>query len=74
LPKSWPANNRSQPNIQRTNMPSQFRKRIQTSLDNPALQSALDHNAERRRNARVTANASLPEDLNTCASEPALRE
>jgi len=46
-------------------MPSQFRKRIQKSLDNPALQSALDHNAERRRNARVTANASLPEELNS---------
>jgi len=46
-------------------MPSQFRKRIQKSLDNPALQSALDHNAERRGIARVTANASLPEELNT---------
>jgi len=40
-----------------------FHQKIQQSLTNPALQAALDGNAERRLVARKTAYASLPEDL-----------
>ncbi len=38
-----------------------FRERIRTALANPALQSALDRNAERRKEVRTRAFASLPE-------------
>jgi L-lactate dehydrogenase complex protein LldF len=44
-------------------MPELFRQKIQKALENPTLQIALDGNAERRRNARQQAYASLPEDL-----------
>lgn len=44
-------------------MTDPFRQRILASLNDPALQSALDKNAERRIIARKTANASLPEDI-----------
>src|SRR5512141_2906322 len=40
---------------------AQFRKRIRTSIANPALQAALDANAERRVNGRIAAFASLPD-------------
>lgn len=40
-----------------------FRAKIRQSLADEALQAALDGNAERRRNARLQAYASLPEDL-----------
>ncbi len=38
-----------------------FRARIRSSLANPSLQAALDANAERRVQGRVTAFASLPD-------------
>jgi L-lactate dehydrogenase complex protein LldF len=44
-------------------MTASFKERIHTSIGNPSLQAALDGNAERRRNARLTAYTSLPEDL-----------
>lgn len=40
-----------------------FYKKIESSLQNPALQAALDGNADRRKAARASAYASLPEDL-----------
>lgn len=40
-----------------------FYKKIKSSLANPALQAALDGNAERRKAARTIAYASLPDDL-----------
>jgi L-lactate dehydrogenase complex protein LldF len=40
-----------------------FREKINLALSDPVLQSALDGNAERRRNARQQAFASLPEGL-----------
>jgi len=46
-------------------MSESFHKRIQHSLENPGLQAALDGNAERRKNARQQAYASLPEELET---------
>ncbi len=39
-----------------------FRQRIRQALANPALQSALDKNAERRKEVRARAFASLPEE------------
>ncbi|RMF46382.1 MAG: lactate utilization protein, partial [Anaerolineae bacterium] len=39
-----------------------FRQRIREALANPALQSALDKNAERRKTVRARAFASLPEE------------
>jgi L-lactate dehydrogenase complex protein LldF len=44
-------------------MSDQFHERILTSLENSALQEALDGNAERRLKARQQAYASLPEEL-----------
>jgi L-lactate dehydrogenase complex protein LldF len=44
-------------------MPNAFHAKIQASLDNPNLQAALDHNAERRLKARLQSYQSLPEDL-----------
>ncbi|MGB9673910.1 MAG: hypothetical protein ACPL3P_07195, partial [Anaerolineales bacterium] len=44
-------------------MPSPFHTQIEKALANAPLQEALDANAERRINARITAFASLPEDL-----------
>lgn len=41
-------------------MNTEFRKHIRTSLANPTLQAALDHNAERRFKGRITALESLP--------------
>jgi L-lactate dehydrogenase complex protein LldF len=38
-----------------------FRARIRRSISNPALQAALDANAERRRKGRLDAFASLPD-------------
>lgn len=38
-----------------------FHQSIHLSLDNPALQAALDANAERRNRARLASYASLPE-------------
>ena len=43
-------------------MADTFHKLIQVSLENENLQSALDANAERRINARLSAIESLPED------------
>ena len=40
---------------------TEFRERIRVSLANEALQIALDANAERRVNGRITAFASLPD-------------
>ena len=40
---------------------AEFRERIRLALANEALQSALDANAERRLNGRLTAFASLPD-------------
>ena len=40
-----------------------FHTKIRQSLANPGLQAALDANAERRMRARITAFASLPEEL-----------
>ena len=40
-----------------------FQSRIHRALSNPALQAALDGNAERRLSARQAAFASLPDDL-----------
>lgn len=42
-----------------------FHSRIRSSIANPALQAALNANAERRIASRQTAFASLPEDLQT---------
>jgi L-lactate dehydrogenase complex protein LldF len=39
---------------------TEFRERIRKSLTNPTLQIALDANAERRVNGRISALASLP--------------
>ena len=44
-------------------MTDTFRTQIRKSLADPNLQAALDKNAERRIEARRTAFASLPEDL-----------
>ncbi|MGB9641256.1 MAG: LutB/LldF family L-lactate oxidation iron-sulfur protein, partial [Anaerolineales bacterium] len=44
-------------------MPTPFYQKIDQALSDPNLQSALDANAERRINARITAFASLSEDL-----------
>lgn len=44
---------------------SAFQSKVHTALQNPTLQQALDGNAERRRNARQQAFASLPEPLET---------
>lgn len=46
-------------------MPDTFHQKIHQSLTNPALQAALDGNAERRLVAREAAYKSLPEDLQT---------
>jgi L-lactate dehydrogenase complex protein LldF len=42
-------------------IPSSFRRRIRSSLENPILQSALDANAERRISVRKQAFATLPD-------------
>ena len=44
-------------------MTAPFEARIQRSLSDPALQAALDGNAERRLKARTAAFTSLPDDL-----------
>ena len=44
---------------------SDLRHAIRQALANPALQAALDANAERRREARARAHASLPEPWET---------
>ena len=44
-------------------MPSPFYDKIEQALADSNLQAALDGNAERRLNARLTAFSSLPEDL-----------
>lgn len=44
-------------------MADPFHTKIGQALADPALQSALDANAERRRSARQQSYASLPEDL-----------
>jgi L-lactate dehydrogenase complex protein LldF len=46
-------------------MSTPFETRIHRSLSDPALQAALDGNAERRLKARQAAYASLPDDLQT---------
>jgi len=46
-------------------MSTPFETRIHSSLSDPALQTALDGNAERRLKARQSAYASLPDDLQT---------
>ncbi len=46
-------------------MSTPFETRIHSSLSDPALQAALDGNAERRLKARQSAYASLPDDLQT---------
>ncbi len=42
-------------------LPEAFHKRIQTAINDPNLQAALDANAERRLNARQKAYESLPQ-------------
>ncbi len=44
-------------------MPTPFKSRILSALDDPNLQSALDNNSQRRREGRMLAYASLPENL-----------
>lgn len=44
-------------------MPTPFYQKIEQALSDTNLQAALDANAERRINARITAFASLPEEL-----------
>jgi L-lactate dehydrogenase complex protein LldF len=50
-------------------MADPFRQHIQAALNNPALQAALDGNAERRRLARQQGYASLPRDLEALRRE-----
>ncbi len=44
-------------------MPNKFKTHIRTSLANSHLQVALDNNYERRRDGRLAAYSSLPEDV-----------
>jgi len=44
-------------------MSSQFKTHIQKALENPNLQIALDNNATRRRDVRLSSYQSLPEDI-----------
>ena len=42
-------------------MRAAFHRRVRSALADPALQQALDHNADRRQRARLTALTSLPD-------------
>jgi len=42
-------------------MRAAFHRRVRSALADPALQQALDHNADRRQRARLTALATLPD-------------
>jgi L-lactate dehydrogenase complex protein LldF len=44
-------------------MPNEFKTRIRSALADENLQTALDNNYERRKNGRLLAYTSLPEDL-----------
>ncbi len=44
-------------------MPDQFKSHIHKALENPNLQIALDNNATRRREVRLSSYPSLPEDI-----------
>lgn len=44
-------------------MSTSFKSRIRSALDDPNLQIALDNNSQRRREGRLLAYTSLPEDI-----------
>lgn len=48
---------------------NQFRQNVQQAIANEVLQSALDHNAKRRKEGRQQAFDSLGEDLDTLRTE-----